>query len=92
MLTRAILLLLAMMTGFSAAQAAERARPDAGVAGVSAVQRLFEHGEARGEAAAARSWLALAGAPARAPAMVALVQAPSFAGSAPVFRSDRARE
>jgi hypothetical protein len=36
MFTRAILLLLAMMTGLSAAQAAERARPVHGNPGVSA--------------------------------------------------------
>ena len=36
MLTRALLLLLAMMTGLSAAQAAERVRPAHGLTGVSA--------------------------------------------------------
>jgi hypothetical protein len=95
MLTRAFLLLLAMMTGLSAAQAEERLRPAQGSVGISMSNavRAFAAVEKVAEAPASRRFVGAQGLQTRRPSdIVTPVPVAITAPHSTVFRSDRARE
>jgi hypothetical protein len=95
MLTRAFLLLLAMMTGLSAAQAEERLRPSQGNVGISMTNavRDFAAAEKVAEAPAFRRFVSVSRNQTNRPAHgTRLAPVAPDSPLATVFRSDRSRE